>query len=60
MDVIPLVEAARELGLSPDTLRRWVRSGELTRYTRRGDRRAFVDRDQLRRLVEFRADPDTR
>jgi excisionase family DNA binding protein len=56
VDPISIQEAAQRYRISEATIRRMVRSGELTRYTRRGDRRAFVDRDALERLLEYKPD----
>jgi excisionase family DNA binding protein len=57
VDPISIREAAQRYRLSEATIRRMVRNGELTRYTRRGDRRAFVDREALEKLLEYK--PDT-
>ena len=51
---LTLGEAARVIGVSPDTLRRWERAGKL--HTHRDERnRRLVDPDEVRRL---RASPD--
>jgi molybdopterin-binding protein len=51
---LTLGEAARLIGVSPDTLRRWERAGKL--HTHRDERnRRLVDPDEVRRL---RASPD--
>jgi excisionase family DNA binding protein len=48
-DGLLLGEAARALGVSPDTLRRWERSGKL-RATRDSVNRRRVSREELQRL----------
>jgi predicted site-specific integrase-resolvase len=53
-------DAVREFGIGKSTLYRWLREGLLDRYRRRGDRRTFVDREQLERLIEPQAQkPDS-
>jgi len=54
VEPISVQEAARRYGVSEATIRRLIRSGELIRYSRRGDRRAFVDREVADRVFEFR------
>lgn len=54
MDAIPLTQAVTEFKISESTLYRMIRAGELTRYRRRGDRRTFVDREQLQAVLAFR------
>jgi excisionase family DNA binding protein len=56
VDPISIQEAAQRYRISEATIRRMVRNGELTRYTRRGDRRAFVDREALEKLLEYKPD----
>jgi excisionase family DNA binding protein len=58
VDPISIQEAAQRYAISEATIRRMVRNRELTRYTRRGDRRAFVDREALEKLLAFK--PDTK
>ncbi|MHB8589809.1 MAG: excisionase family DNA-binding protein [Candidatus Dormibacteraceae bacterium] len=57
--VIPAVktidEAARHLKLSRRTIQRWLTEGKLTAYRIEGDRRRYVDPDEIRRLREPRA-----
>lgn len=43
-------DAAQETGLGSRTLRRWVAEGRLKAYAIAGDRRRFVDMDELDRL----------
>jgi transposase len=51
-DLLSTDDAAREFEIGKSSLYRWLREGLLERYRRRGDRRTFVDREQLRHLVE--------
>jgi DNA-binding transcriptional MerR regulator len=45
-----ITDAARESGVSRRTLERWLRAGLLTRYVIRGDRRTYIDLDQIKGL----------
>jgi excisionase family DNA binding protein len=49
-----LDDAAKQTGISRRTLTRWVSEGKLTAYSRAGDRRRFVDLDDIRKLQELR------
>jgi molybdopterin-binding protein len=49
-DDLPLGDAARAIGVSPDTLRRWERAGKL-RTTRDGANRRRVPRGEVERLA---------
>ena len=51
-DLIPLREAAREFGVHRNTLLRHLKIGNLTGYAAAIGRTVYVDRDQLRDLVE--------
>jgi 8-oxo-dGTP diphosphatase len=53
MDVTPLDELAKELNLSRATIYRLVRRHRLETYKRAGDRRTWIDRDQLAPLLGF-------
>ena len=53
-DLAPLQDAAAEFGKNPATLHRYIKKGELQRYRRAMDTRTYVDRDELRRLLELR------
>jgi DNA-binding transcriptional MerR regulator len=53
-DLAPLQQAAAEFGLNPATLHRYIKKGKLQRWRREMDQRTYVDRDELRRLLEFR------
>lgn len=51
---LTLGEAARAIGVSPDTLRRWDRAGKL--HTHRDERnRRMVSAEEIRRLTSRRA-----
>lgn len=45
-----LDDAAREVGVSRRLLQRWISEGKLQAYRIAGDRRRFIDIDQLNRL----------
>ena len=47
---MPLQDAARELGINPATLYRYLKDGRLRSYQVAFDRRTFLDRDELERL----------
>jgi excisionase family DNA binding protein len=49
-----LDEAAKQTGVSRRTLTRWVAEGKLRAYKRAGDRRRYVDLDDLRKLQQLR------
>ena len=51
-DLVSTDDAVREFDIGKSSLYRWLRQGLLERYRRRGDRRTFVDREQLKRLIE--------
>lgn len=53
-DLAPVQEAADEVGLHRSTLHRWVATGRLQSWKRAGDTRTYVDRNELRALLEFR------
>jgi excisionase family DNA binding protein len=47
-----LDDAAKATKVSRRTISRWVREGKLRAYTIAGDRRRFVDLDEIKRLRE--------
>lgn len=50
------VEAASgEFGIHVRTIYRLLADGKLTRYRKRGDRRTYVDREELKAALGFRA-----
>jgi predicted site-specific integrase-resolvase len=53
-DLIPIEEAAAEFGAAQTSLYRYLKAGRLKRYKKALDRRTFVDRQELRRLVRPR------
>jgi DNA-binding transcriptional MerR regulator len=52
MDRIPVDEAAKRVGLSRNTIFRYIAIGLLKRYTSPLDRKTYVDLDELKRLRE--------
>jgi predicted site-specific integrase-resolvase len=48
----PINEAAGANGLAVETLYRWMKTRGLRRIRLPGDRRTFVDRDQLAELLK--------
>lgn len=52
--VLPIQEAAREFGVSRDTLDRLAALGRLVKYRQPGDKRVFVDREQVKAALEYR------
>jgi predicted site-specific integrase-resolvase len=50
----PLSDAADESGVSRRTLERWLARGLLRRYTVMGDRRTYIDLDEVDKLREPR------
>lgn len=55
-DLVPLQQAAGEFGVNPASLYRYLKAGKLKRWRRELDQKTYVDRDELRRLLEFRVD----
>jgi len=57
--VIAIQDAAREFGLSRDTLDRMAERGRIKKYRRDGDKRVFVDREELKAALSYRpVEPD--
>jgi DNA-binding transcriptional MerR regulator len=54
MRIVPISEAAKAVGLSEWTIRRYVRLGLLKKYRTPTDRRTYVD---LEALEELRRNP---
>jgi predicted site-specific integrase-resolvase len=52
--LIPLEQAATEFGVNRVTIYRYLRDGRLRRYKRAMDRKTYVDRAQLMRLLRPR------
>lgn len=53
-DMLTLDQVEKEFGLKRSTLYRYVARGELTTYRIVGDRRAYVKREDVVKLREFR------
>ena len=49
-----LDDAASQTGISRRTLTRWIGQGRLRAYSIAGDRRRYVDLDEIRKLREPR------
>lgn len=52
--MIPLAQAAKELGVNQATIYRYLKAGHLKRYHRAMDRKTYIDRTELHRLVRPR------
>jgi hypothetical protein len=53
-ELISVDQAADEFRLSRGVIFKYLREGRLRRWGRTGDRRTFIDRQELRRLVRPR------
>lgn len=53
-DLITIEEAAKEFSRSQSWIWIQIRDRKLTQYKSGGDRRAYIDRNQLRDLVRIR------
>jgi len=49
-----LDEAAKQSGVSRRTLNRWISDRKLRVYTRAGDRKRYVDLDDIKQLQKLR------
>ncbi|MHB8613538.1 MAG: helix-turn-helix domain-containing protein [Candidatus Dormibacteraceae bacterium] len=49
-----LDDAAEQTGISRRTLTRWIAEGKLRAYARAGDRKRYVDLDDIRQLQQLR------
>jgi transposase len=58
--MVPIAQAATEFGLSERTLYLYIGQGRLKRYKRGMDRKSYVDRRELRRLLAYRVDKPKR
>jgi predicted site-specific integrase-resolvase len=56
-DLAPLQELATEFKVSRTTIYKYIRAGRLTTYSKGMDRRTYLDRTQLRRLMRPKARP---
>lgn len=52
-----LDEAAEQSGVSRRTLNRWISDRKLRVYTRAGDRKRYVDLDEIRKLQQLQPVP---
>ena len=52
--MISVAEAAREFKLSEAAVFKYLRQGKIKRWRRTGDRRTFVERGEMKRLVQPR------
>ncbi len=52
-----LDEAARQAGVSRRTITQWISDGKIRAYTRAGDKRRYVDLDEIKRLREYKPIP---
>lgn len=52
--LVPLRDAARDAGVSTETIYRLIRAKKLGKFRRFGDRRTFVDEEELRAALGFR------
>jgi excisionase family DNA binding protein len=48
-----LDDAAEQTGISRRTLTRWVSEGKLRAYSRAGDRKRYIDLDEMRKLQQL-------
>jgi hypothetical protein len=53
-DLIPISRATAEFGLSRSVIFKYLKQGRLKRWEKGGDQRTFVDRAELKRLVQPR------
>ena len=53
-DLVPLQQAAGEFGVNPASLYRYLKRGKLKRWRRELDQKTYIDRDELRQLLEFK------
>jgi len=52
--ICPITEAAADLGVSRDTIERLIDKKVVAKYRRTGDRRTFVDLEQVRGALRYR------
>jgi predicted site-specific integrase-resolvase len=53
-DLTPIAQAAAEFKVSQATLYNYLKTGQLKRYKRGMDRKTYLDRDEIRRLLKPR------
>lgn len=49
-----LDDAAKQTGISRRSITRWISAGKLRAYSRAGDRRRYVDLDDLKKLQQLK------
>lgn len=54
MDAVPIDQVAAEFGISRYTIYRLIRRHGLQTYKQAGDRRTYIDREEIRPLVGLR------
>ena len=54
LDLIPLVQAATEYGVDRATIYRYLKAGRLKRYKKGMDRRTYIDRAELKKILRPR------
>lgn len=53
-DMLTVDQVEKEFGLKRSTLYRYVAKGKLSTHRRVGDRRAYVKREDVVKLIEFK------
>lgn len=53
-DLVPIQDAAAEFGLDRGTLYRYIKRGKLKKWRREMDVKTYIDREELRKLLEFK------
>jgi predicted DNA-binding transcriptional regulator AlpA len=53
-DLVPAEDIAREFGIGRTTIFRLIGKYNLPRYKREGDRRTYVDREEIRKIMQPR------
>jgi transposase-like protein len=54
VDAAPVTDVAREFGIGRTTLYRLIRKYKLDVYRREGDRRSYVNREEVQRIMRLR------
>ncbi|MBI2865413.1 MAG: helix-turn-helix domain-containing protein [Chloroflexi bacterium] len=52
--MITIDEAEQEFGMKRATIYKYAKRGDIRTYRRPGDRKSYVQRDEMKRLREFR------
>jgi excisionase family DNA binding protein len=55
--LVTLDEAAEDARVGRRTIQRWIAEGKIRSWTRPGDRRKYVDRDEVRQQAGWREEP---